>query len=111
MWKSIFVDKFILCVPQPIFMVMEITVDTLSYTMDQIEEGRIRMVVSLNEEVELGTLYFEKAKRLFQRKPIGMDAWACVDAKIEGLYVHGGENITPKDMVRKCQDLIREAGK
>lgn len=91
-------------------MNMEITVDTLSYTMDVIEEGRIRMVVSLIDRVELGTLYFEKAKRAFQRKPIGMNAWACIDAKIEGLYVHGGEHITPKDMVRKCQDLIREAG-
>jgi hypothetical protein len=91
-------------------MVMEITVDTLSYTMDVIEEGRIRMVVSLNEEVELGTLYFEKAKRTFQRKPIGMDAWACVDAKIEGLYQIGGETITPKELVRKCQDLIKENG-
>jgi hemolysin-activating ACP:hemolysin acyltransferase len=89
---------------------MEITVDTLSYTMDVIEEGRIRMVISLIDRVELGTLYFEKAKRNFQRKPIGMDSWACVDAKIEGLYIHGGENITPKDMVRKCQDLIRVAG-
>jgi hemolysin-activating ACP:hemolysin acyltransferase len=89
---------------------MEITVDTLSYTMDVIEEGRIRMVISLKDQVELGTLYFEKAKRAFQRKPIAMDSWACVDAKIEGLYIHGGENITPKDMVRKCQDLIKEAG-
>jgi hypothetical protein len=105
-----FVDNFILYVPQPIFMNMEITVDTLSYTMDVIEEGRIRMVVSLIDRVELGTLYFEKAKRAFQRKPIGMNGWACIDAKIEGLYVHGGEHITPKDMVRKCQDLIREAG-
>ena len=110
MWKTIFVDIFILYVPQLIFIHMEITVDTLSYTMDQIEAGRIRMVVSLNEEVELGTLYFEKAKRAFQRKPIGMNSWACIDAKIEGLYVHGGEHITPKDMVRKCQDLIKEAG-
>ena len=89
---------------------MEITVDTLSYTMDVIEEGRIRMVISLNEEVELGTLYFEKAKKSFQRKPVGMNGWACVEAKIEGLYVHGGEHITPKDMVRKCQDLIKGAG-
>jgi hypothetical protein len=91
-------------------MNMEITVDTLSYTMDQIEEGRIRMVVSLNEDIELGTLYFEKAKKTFQRKPIGMDAWACVDAKIEGLYQIGGESITPKDIVKKCQDLIKENG-
>ena len=109
MWKTIFVDNFILCVPQPIFINMEITVDTLSYTMDVIEEGRIRMVISLNEEVELGTLYFEKAKKSFQRKPVGMNGWACVDAKIEGLY-QVGESITPKDIVAHCQELIRDGG-
>ena len=87
---------------------MEYTVDTLSYDLSEIEEGRIRIVVSLNDEVELGTLYFERAKKMFQRKPIGMDAWACVDAKIEGLYVVGGDNITPKDIVAKCQQLIQE---
>ncbi len=84
------------------------TVDTLTYQMDQIEEGRIRIVVLLNEEVELGTLYFERAKKSFNRKPIGMNAWACVDAKVEGLYVYGGDEITPKDIVAKCQSLIRE---
>lgn len=92
------------------FMNMDITVDTLSYDMNLIEEGRIRMVISLDDQVELGTLYFEKAKRTFQRKPIGMDGWACVDAKIQGLFVHGGEHITPKDIVKKCQDLIKQAG-
>ena len=110
MWKTIFVDIFILYVPQPMFINMDITVDTLSYEMTIIEDGRIRMVISLKDQVELGTLYFERAKKTFQRKPIGMDGWACVDAKIEGLYVHGGEHITPKDMVRKCQDLIKENG-
>jgi hypothetical protein len=110
MWKSNFVDIFILYVPQPILSFMDITVDTLSYDMNLIEEGRIRMVISLDDQVELGTLYFEKAKKTFQRKPIGMDGWACVDAKIQGLFVHGGEHITPKDIVKKCQDLIREAG-
>jgi hypothetical protein len=85
---------------------MEYTVDTLSYDLSEIEEGRIRIVVSLNDNLELGTLYFEKAKKMFQRKPIGMDAWACVDAKIEGLYVVGGDNITPKDIMAKCQGLI-----
>ena len=82
------------------------TVDTLTYQVDQIEEGRIRIVVSLNEEVELGSLYFERAKKTFNRKPIGMNAWACVDAKVEGLYVYGGDNITPKDIVNKCQQII-----
>jgi hypothetical protein len=84
------------------------TVDTLTYQMDQIEEGRIRIVVLLNEETELGTLYFERAKKSFNRKPIGMNAWGCVDAKVEGLYVYGGDEITPKDIVTKCQSLIRE---
>jgi hypothetical protein len=107
MWKTIFVDIFILYVPQLMFMNMDIN---LTYNLTEIEEGRIRITISVNESVELGTLYFEKAKRLFQRKPIGMDAWACVDAKIEGLYQIGGESITPKDIVKKCQDLIKERG-
>ena len=85
---------------------MDINVDTLSYDLTHLDGDKIRIVVSLNEEVELGTLYFEKAKKMFQRKPIGMDAWACVDAKIEGLYVVGGDNITPKDIMAKCQGLI-----
>lgn len=94
------------------------TIDTLTYNMDLIEEGRIRVTVHLNEEVEfpehggveLGVLYFERAKKTFQRKPVSMNAWACVDAKVEGLYVHGGEEITPKDIVNKCQQLIRDGG-
>lgn len=89
-----------------IFIHMDVTVDTLSYDLTQMDEDKIRIVVSLNEEVELGTLYFERAKKSFQRKPIGMNAWACVDAKVEGLYVHGGDNITPKDIVSKCQSII-----
>lgn len=82
----------------------------LKYELHQIQKGRIRVVVSINEEVELGTLYFEKAKSGFQRKPISLDGWRCVDAKIEGLYVHGGDHITPKDIVANCQKLIKEAG-
>ena len=81
----------------------------LTYNLTQIEVGRIRITVSLNEEVELGTLYFEKAKRGFTNKPIGMNSWACVDAKIEGLY-QVGESITPKDIVAHCQELIRDGG-
>ena len=88
---------------------MEITVDTLSYTMDVIEEGRIRMVVSLIDRVELGTLYFEKAKNSFQNKPLTMNSWRCVDAKVEDETIFN-EDFIPKDMIGKCQDLIKEAG-
>lgn len=89
---------------------MEYSIDTLTYDLEVLRDGVIRIVVSINNEKELGSLYFERAKKSFQRKPIGMDSWACVDAKVEGLYVYGGDNITPKEIVRKCQDLIKERG-
>jgi hypothetical protein len=76
--------------------------------MTEIEDGRIRIII-VQEEKELGTLYFERAKKTFQRKPITMNGWACVDAKINELYEMGGE-ITPKEIVAHCQDIIRMNG-
>ena len=87
---------------------MDISVDNLVYELSPMDEGVIRIVVLSGDQEELGSLYFERAKKIFQRKPIGMDAWGCVDAKIEGLYEYGGDNFTPKDIVGKCQELIRE---
>jgi len=78
------------------------------YNMTHIEEGRIRIII-VQEEKELGTLYFERAKKTFQRKPITMNGWACVDAKINELYNMGGE-ITPKEIVAHCQEMIRDGG-
>jgi len=89
-------------------MIMDISVDNLVYELSPMDEGVIRIVVLSGDQEELGSLYFERAKKIFQRKPIGMDAWGCVDAKIEGLYEYGGDNFTPKDIVGKCQELIRE---
>ena len=106
MWKTIFVDNFILYVPQPIFIHMDIN---LTYSLTEIENNRIRITIS-DDDKEVGTLYFEKAKLNFTNKPLSMGSWACVDAKIEGLYEIGGESITPKDIVKKCQDLIKEQG-
>ena len=76
------------------------------YKMDKIEEGRIRFIISFNEE-EVGSLYFEKAKVGFNRKPIGMDAWVCVDAKIERLYEVSDYEIFPKHIVEVCQKMIK----
>jgi hypothetical protein len=36
-----------------------------------------------------------------------MDAWVCVDAKIERLYEVVDYEITPKDIVEVCQKMIR----
>ena len=87
---------------------MAITIDDLQYEMTQLDPNKIRIIVKL-DEIELGTLYFEKAKVGFTNKPIGLNSWACVDAKVETLYIHGGEDVTPKDIVAKCQDLIRSS--
>lgn len=76
------------------------------YKMDVIEEGRIRFIISFNEE-EVGSLYFERAKIGFNRKPIGMDAWVCVDAKIERLYEVSDYEIFPKEIVEVCQKMIK----
>ena len=82
--------------------------DNLTYTTEEIQEGRLRVTITdgINE---LGVLYFEKAKKSFQRKPIGMDMWACVDAKVESLYLHIGEQVLPKEVISKCHDEIRRA--
>lgn len=85
---------------------MVITIEDLTYDLFQLDDMRIRIVISLYEK-ELGTLYFERAKRSFMNKPVGMNSWACVDAKVEGLYVDGGDHITPKDIVAHCQGLLR----
>ena len=82
-----------------------ITIQDLQYDIFQLDDMKMRIVISLYEK-ELGTLYFEKAKRAFTNKPVGMNSWACVDAKVEGLYVVGGEDITPKDIVAHCQGLL-----
>jgi len=78
------------------------------YKMDVIEEGRIRFIISLNE-VEMGSLYFEKAKKRFTNKPVSMDAWVCVDSKIGGLYEVSNYDITPKQIVERCQQIIKKS--
>ena len=75
------------------------------YKMDKMEE-RIRFIISFKEQ-EVGSLYFEKAKKGFTNKPLGMDAWVCVDAKIERLYEVSDYEITPKEIVEVCQKMIK----
>lgn len=85
--------------------------DKLDFQITRIDEGRIRVEIYfvVGEVVKelLGILYFEKAKRSFNRKPVGMDQWVCVDAKVEGLYTKDG-GITPKQIVARCYELIKQ---
>jgi hypothetical protein len=58
------------------------------------------------EGVELGAVYYEKAKKSFTYKPIGMGSYACVDAKIGELYDKFPQ-LTPVELMGWCQELIR----
>ena len=86
--------------------------DKLSFDITLITPNRISVEVSFklgDLREHLGILYFEKAKTGFVRKPIGLGAWACVDAKVEGLYTKD-ESITPTMIIEKCRELIKGAG-
>ena len=87
---------------------MFINMTDLLYTMDKVDD-RLRFIISFNDQ-EVGSLYFEKAKRGFTNKPISMDAWLCVDAKIEKLYEVVDYEITPKQIVEVCQSMIKNGG-
>jgi hypothetical protein len=79
--------------------------DNLTYDISRLGDNRVRVIVRVGEK-ELGVLYFEKPKMGWGRKPVVPHKWVCVDAKVETLYVYGGNDITPKDIVAKCQELI-----
>ena len=87
--------------------------DNLTYEVTLVEAGRIRVEVyfQVGDIVKelLGILYFERAKRSFNRKPVGMDQWLCVDAKVEGLYTRD-KKITPPEIVARCYQEIKRVG-
>jgi hypothetical protein len=66
-------------------------------------------VILYDGDDEVGVLFFERAKKTFTSKPISMNQWTCVDAKVrENIYIAG--DITPKELVNLCQVRIREVG-
>jgi len=79
--------------------------DKLTYDIQRLTEDRICVEVGISG-VTLGLLYFEKPKHIWNKKPILPTKWGCVDAKVEGLYEYGGDNITPKQIISHCQELI-----
>lgn len=79
--------------------------EELIFSKEMVDDNVIRMVITDKNHIQKGVLYFEKVKVGFNRKPISMNSWACVDAKIEGLYEMGGD-YTSLDILNKCQQII-----
>jgi hypothetical protein len=78
--------------------------DNLIFNLSMVDD-RIVITITDNGHNHKGILYFERVKAGFNRKPISMNSWACVDAKTEGLYDMGGE-YTSLDILNRCQELI-----
>jgi len=78
--------------------------DNLIFNINKLDE-RLVITITDNGHNHKGILYFERVKAGFNRKPISMNSWACVDAKTEGLYDMGGE-YTSLDILNRCQELI-----
>jgi hypothetical protein len=79
--------------------------EDLTFDIDAMDPHRVRVLINHSGN-EVGVLYFEKAKKGFVNKPVGMNAWACVDGNLEKLHEIGGESITPKDLMYHCLKLI-----
>lgn len=80
--------------------------DKLTYSVDKFSDDRCRVEVGISG-MTLGVLYFEKPKRGWGNKPIVYNDWVCIDGDVQGLYEYGGEDITPKDIIRRCQEIIK----
>lgn len=77
----------------------------LGYRVVKLEDGIVRVEIFNDDMVEMATLYFEHAKKGFNKKPIGMDGWVCVDAKVHGpLYSYS--RLTPREIIQECRERI-----
>jgi hypothetical protein len=86
--------------------------DKLSYHISPLSEDRVCIEVSISGQ-SLGLIYYERAKRGYNNKPVSMDRWVCVDANVKDLYVYGSmeiECVTPKMIMDECQLLLKREG-
>lgn len=83
--------------------------DNLRFNADRMEDNKIRITITDKEDNQKGLLYFEKVKVGFIKKPISMNSWACIDAKVEGLYDMGGD-YSSLDILNRCQEIIKMMG-
>ena len=65
-----------------------------------------------NDFEEVGTLYFERPKIGWTKKPISTNEWVCVDAHID-YFAHElkaiDKDVTPKDIIEWGNEAIKKA--
>lgn len=80
--------------------------DILIPTIQIVDEGKIRVLFHI-AEYEMACLYYENSKMSWTNKPISMNQWRCVDAKLsdKSIYING--KVEPKDLVGWGNELIK----
>lgn len=81
--------------------------EDLIFNTERIDEGVIRITISDPNLIQKGVLYFEKVKAGFNKKPLSMNSWTCVDSKVDGLY-EVSDDFSSLDILNKCQEIIRD---
>ena len=80
----------------------------LKADITMLSEDKVSVEIMLLNEVSLGVLYYERPKKGWTSKPIMPTKWRCVDAKVEGVYQHKGESITPTELMRWAQEEVEK---
>ena len=88
-------------------MFKEKGMEELIFNLSEMDYDRFRVTITDTDHNEKGVLYFEKVKTSFNRKPISMNSFVCVDAKITGLYDMGGD-YSSLDILNRCQEILNE---
>ena len=86
--------------------------DKLSYDIKQLEPDRLCVEISVGGK-SLGLVYYERAKKGYNTKPVSMDRWVCVDANVKDIYVYGSmeiEHLTPKVLMEWALDFLKSEG-
>ena len=86
--------------------------DKLTFEVSEIGEHRLCVEVKLSG-MSGGLLYFERAKKTYNTKPVSMDRWVCVDANVKDIYVYGSmeiEHLTPKVLMEWALDFLKSEG-
>lgn len=81
------------------------TMEILSPKVEWMTEDRIRVEIFCDGHY-YGVLYYEKAKRGFNLKPI-MGGWVCVDAKIQEALYKTYSNLEPKILLEWGMNQVR----
>jgi hypothetical protein len=80
--------------------------EVLTPKISRIDISRIRILYVMGDH-EVACLYYENAKSEWNRKPLSMNQWRCVDAQVNDKTIYINGIVEPKDLVGWGNELIK----